>query len=51
MPACTLAMAAAPGFSCASWAAVVVLVTSIAREPGKCLASQLRHCDRACGRL
>ena len=31
--------------------AVDVLVTSMVRAAGKCLASQLRHCDRACGLL
>ena len=44
-------MAAAPGFSPANWAAVEVLVTSMVRAAGRCLASQLRHCYRACGRL
>ena len=44
-------MAAAPGFSAASWAAVDVLVTSMVRAAGRCLASQLRHWLIACGRL
>jgi len=50
-PSGVIGQGAAPGSVAAPESAVDVLVTSMVRAAGKCLASQLRHCDNACGLL